>query len=224
MNILRIDASARLERSLTRKLATHFLETLLAGTPDSEVAKRDVGVTPPDFLTEAWIAAAFTPEKQRTEQDRRVLAESDQLIAEVKAADLILIATPLYNYGMPASLKAWFDQVVRIGRTFSFDLSRGDVPIEPTLSGKTLVILTSSGEFGFEPGGIRHADDHLVPHIQTIAKYLGAETIEIIRIEYQEFGDQRHDHSVERAFQNATTCAQKLTRSLNTHRAHKLHL
>jgi len=221
MNILRIDASARLERSLTRKLATHFLETLLTGTPSSEVTKRDVGFTPPGFLTEAWIAAAFTPEKQRTEQDRRILAESDQLIAEVKAADLILIATPLYNYGMPASLKAWFDQVVRIGQTFSFDLSRGDVPIEPTLSRKTLVILTSSGEFGFESGGIRHADDHLVPHIQTVAKYLGAETVEIIRIEYQEFGDQRHDHSVKRAFQNATTCAQKLTRSLSTHKAHK---
>jgi len=74
---------------------------------------------------------------------------SDILTGELVQSEIIVITTPMYNYGMPASLKAWFDQVIRINKTFSFDLARGDQPIEPIQSGKTLVILSASGEGGF---------------------------------------------------------------------------
>jgi len=114
-------------------------------------------------------------------------------------ADVIVIATPMYNYGMPAALKAWFDQVIRIDETFSFDLARGDWPLEPALSGKRLVVLTSSGEFGFETGGIRETRNHLQPHILTCSRYLGVEEHHFISIEYQEFGDSRHERSRTRA-------------------------
>lgn len=209
-NILKIEASARKAnhevtayRSLSRRLAQHFEERWLEQHGEDQFIYRDVGAMPPAFIGEDWIAAAFTPESDRSAAQQTLLALSDQLIDEVAQADLILIATPMYNYGMPASLKAWFDQVVRIGKTFSFDLARGDFPLQPILSGKTLVLLSSSGEFGFEPGGIRASMNHLGPHLRTLGHYLGIEYFHEIRIEYQEFGDERHRQSIERAYRSA---------------------
>ncbi len=145
------------------------------------------------------MAAAFARGPLSDEQ-RRLLARSDVLIDEVRRAEVILIAAPMYNYGMPASLKAWFDQVVRIGQTFSFDLARGDRPLRPTLSGKAVVALTASGEFGFAPGGLNEAHGHLLPHLRSCARYLGAASFDPISIEYQEFRDQRHEASKAAAF------------------------
>ena len=105
----------------------------------------------------------------------------------------------MHNYGMPTALKAWVDHVIRIGRTFSFDLERGDFPLRPILSGKHLALLTSAGEFGFEPGGVREAMNHLDTHIRAIQHYLGIAQTHHVAIEYQEFGDQRHKQSVDAA-------------------------
>ena len=207
--LLRIDASPRLSRSLSRALADTFVEAF-AEHGESEIAHRDLARTDSRFVDEAWIAAAFTPEADRTAEQRSALALSDSLIDELADAELLVIATPMYNYGMPAVLKAWVDQVVRVGKTFTFDLARGDFPLEPVLTGKTLVLLTSRGEFGFDPGGIRQGQDHLVPHFATIAKYLGADSLEHIGIEYQEFGDRRHDASVQAAHEAASVLAQRL--------------
>ncbi|MCW8126440.1 FMN-dependent NADH-azoreductase [Microbulbifer halophilus] len=205
--ILKIDASARRAdhevpayRSLSRGLSGHFEARWREHNGEDQFIYRDLGATPPDFVSEDWIAAVFTPERDRNAEQRALLALSDRLIDEVAQADLILIATPMYNYGMPASLKAWFDQVVRIGKTFSFDLARGDFPLQPMLSGKTLVLLSTSGEFGFEPGGIRESMNHLGPHLRTLSHYLGVEDFREIRIEYQEFGDERHRQSIDRAY------------------------
>lgn len=208
--ILRIDASARHARSLTRRLGDLFVAQWRAVEPSVDVVHRDLALTPPGFVTEPWIAAAFTPEDERDARASAELAESDALIAEVEAADLIVMATPMYNYGMPASLKAWFDQVVRIGKTFSFDLSRGDRPLEPILSGKSLVLLTAWGEFGFEPGGINADANHLTTHIATVSKYLGIEELRHIGIEYQEFGDYRFARSKAEADANVPVLAEAL--------------
>jgi len=117
----------------------------------------------------------------------------------------------MYNYGMPAALKAWFDQVVRINKTFSFDLARGDFPLEPIMSGKKLVLITSSGEFGFEIGGIREKMNHLGPHVETLGKYLGVEEFYEIKSEYQEFADERHIKS----FNDAQLSIEKLVKQLS---------
>lgn len=197
--ILQIEVSARTRRSLSRELSQAFREHWLELEPQAQITLRDLSLEPPSFVSEPWIAAAFTPPGQRQPEQHKRLEESNQLIAEIKAADIIAIASPMYNYGMPAVLKAWFDQVIRVGETFSFDLQRGDWPLAPLLSGKTLVVLSSRGEFGFEPGGIRASWNHLDPHIATCAHYLGAERRHHIAIDYQEFGDQRHRESIARA-------------------------
>lgn len=202
--ILTVTASARLERSLSRALARHFQQEWVAREPATKLIHRDIGQHHPPFISEAWIGAAFTPPMERTPEQLELLRPSDELIDEVIQADVVVIASPMYNYGMPAVLKAWFDQVIRIGKTFSFDLARGDWPLEPTLSGKRLVVLSSKGEFGFQPGERRHDMNHLDPHIATAARYLGANDKHFISIEYQEFGDERHQRSIRRAHESVT--------------------
>lgn len=197
--LLRIDASVRGERSLSRRLADVFMAEWARRRPADRIIGRDIGRSPPPFIDEAWIAAAFADPDARTPAQNAALAVSDELIAELEAADVLVVATPMYNYGLPAGLKAWVDQVVRIGRTFSFDLERGDLPLEPILAGKTMVLLTASGEFGFAAGGARAGMNHLDTHLRTLARYFGVDAIHHVGVEYQEFGDARHAASVERA-------------------------
>lgn len=212
VTLLHIDASARTDRSISRDLTARFVERWRVSRPDDEIVRRDVGATPPRFINQEWIAACFTPEKERTADQIAELAESDTLIGEIERSDLVLIGTPMYNYGLPATLKAWVDQVIRVNMTFSFDLARGDYPLEPILTDKTLVCLTSKGEFGFAPGGMRDAANHLDPHIHTFARYLGVVREHFISVEYQEFGDERHDASRRDAERDVIALAESLAR------------
>ncbi|TXL73342.1 FMN-dependent NADH-azoreductase [Vineibacter terrae] len=211
--LLRIDASAQLEdRSLTRKLTGIFTEEFLKAAPDTEIIVRDVGYEPIPAIDHRFIHAAFTPPHARERWMRERLALSDRLVDEVEEADIIVMGAPMYNYGLPTALKGWIDHVARIGRTFSFDPSRGDFPIEPILSGKKLVVLSSRGEFGFEAGGQRGHMNALDPAIAACAHYFGvdARTIETVAIEYQEFKDDRHYRSVEAAKRKTREIALRL--------------
>lgn len=196
--LLHVDASARATRSLTRRLSRRFVEAWAAANPRGTIVTRDLAAEPPPHLDEAWIGAAFTTAETRTEAQRRALAYSDRALAEVRAADVIVLGAPMYNYGMPSTLKAWFDHLVRVDETFSFDLARGDWPIEPLLDGKRLVVLSARGEFGFGAGGVRAGMNHLDPHLRTLAPFLGvrADAIDLVAIEYQEFEDARFAASV----------------------------
>ena len=209
-NILRIDASARQNGSLSRMLSDVFLEQWKQLNSSYRIMNRDVGSNPPPSIHESWIAAAFTPEESRNVDQRKSLQLSDRLIEELAWADIILMATPLYNYGMPSSLKAWLDHIVRIDQTFTFDLARGDRPLKPILGGKQLVLLTSTGEFGFGKGGINEGMDHLTPHIRSVAKYMGVEKIHQAGIEYQEFKDERHEASKKKAIADTKAIAFRL--------------
>lgn len=218
--ILHIDSSVRAisnanpqHDSITKKLAKRWVTRFKKYAEIDEYIYRDVGVRPPAFITQDWLGAVFTVESRRTLQQHRLLESSDELIAEVERANILLIATPMYNYGMPAQLKAWFDQIIRVNKTFDFDLARGDQPLSPILSGKTLVIVTSSGEYGFEKGGLNETASHLVPHLRTLSKYLGAEEVYEIASEYQEFADSRHRMSLQKAELEVDKLAHQLAES-----------
>lgn len=209
--LLAVHASARSAGSHSRRLTDAFLRRWRAQRPGDRVIQRDLAKAPPPPVTENWIRAAFTPAGERSEALREVLAPSDRLIAELEAAELLVIGTPMYNYGPPSPLKAWIDQVIRVNATFRFDPARGDWPLEPILGGKTLVLLTSHGEFGFAPGGVRAHMDHLASHLRTCAPLLGVERTHHVAIEYQEFGDTRHRRSVEAAHAEVDALARELT-------------
>ena len=142
MKLLRIDSSARSQTSdrssrgsHTRRLTERFTRRWLQQRPNDVLISRDVGQSPPHPVAEKWIGAAFTKPDQREPWMNEALAESDALINELIAADLVVAGVPMYNFGMPAQFKAYIDNVVRVGRTFGFDRSRPDDPYTPLLAG-----------------------------------------------------------------------------------------
>jgi FMN-dependent NADH-azoreductase len=213
MNVLSIQSSAGMDRSLTRQLSHSFLNLLSKEANNLSINHLDLVKDNPPFMTPDWIAGAFSKSEPTPEQ-KQALQKSDNYISQVAAADLLVLGAPMYNYGMPAVLKAWFDQVARINKTFSFDLSRGDQPIEPILSGKQLVLFTSSGEFGFNNGS-REEKNHLVPHLKSCIHYLGVDPLNDfhhVGIEYQEFKDSRYEASKQKAFELLPLLAKRILR------------
>lgn len=214
--VLYIGASARKysptqteHQSISKMLAAQFITAFKQHYKEAEIIHRDLSQYPPSFIDESFIGASFA-KGELSKAEQAVLRESDQLIDEVERADVIVIASPMYNYGMPAVLKAWFDQIIRINKTFSFDLARGENPIKPILSGKKVVLLSSWGEFNFKKGEPKYAFNHLSSHIEQLAPYLGADQFYEIASEYQEFGDERHQQSKEKAMLEVQTLAERL--------------
>jgi FMN-dependent NADH-azoreductase len=134
--VLRIDASARQTGSVTRALNDRVIDRLGA----TDVTHRDLTDALPQ-IDETWVGATFTAPSERTEAQRAALALSDTLVAELKAADVLVIGTPLYNFSIPASLKAWIDQIARVGETFQYT-TEGPVGL---LKGKKAIVNLASG-------------------------------------------------------------------------------
>jgi FMN-dependent NADH-azoreductase len=200
--LLQINSSGRTARSRTRHLTEWFVSRWRDWRPLDPILTRDVGSHPPPPVDEAWIAAAFTPPDQRTPAHRSALRLSELLIDELFRADFIVLGAPMYNFGMPAQLKAYVDQVVRVGRTFAFDPTNAGQPYRPLLApGKKMVVITSSGDTGFEPGGPMAHWNHLDPHLQTAFGFIGITDLTFIRVAYDEFADDRVAQSVAAAEQ-----------------------
>jgi FMN-dependent NADH-azoreductase len=203
--ILHIDSSARPGRSgeqahgsHTRRLTAHFVERYLQLDSGTKVIYRDVGAQPPSPVTGAWVHAAFTPPPQRETWMAEALAQSDALVDELLQADIIVAGVPMYNFGPPAQFKAWLDNIVRVGRTFGFDRSRPGEPYWPLLAdaGKQLVILSSRGDYGYDPGQRLEAINHVEGSVRSVFRYLGVTETYGAAIEYDEFGDDRLARSI----------------------------
>ncbi len=198
--LLLIDSSARTERSRTRHLTERFATGWRERRPLDTVIRRDVGVHPPAPVDAAWIAAAFTPAEQRTTDQHAALRLSETLVQELLDADVIVLGAPMYNFGMPAQLKAYIDQVVRVNRTFAFDPNDREHPYRPLVpAGKRMVLITATGDAGYEPGGPLAHLNHLEPHLQTVFGFIGVSDIRVVRVAYDEFPDERIDRSVQAA-------------------------
>lgn len=206
--LLHLDSSARSDSSErsrygshSRRLSERFVRRWRERRPDDEVVYRDVGTAPPSPVTGAWIHAAFTPHGQRLPWMHETLAESDALVDELIAADVIVAGVPMYNFGMPAQLKAWIDNVVRVGRTFGFDRNREGEPYWPMLAdgGKRLVLLSSRGDYGYGRGERLEALNHVEPGVLTPLHYIGITQAYTVAAEYDEFGGERLRASLERA-------------------------
>lgn len=155
-NILRIDASARSTQSVTRSLNDRIVERYHAAGA-ANVARRDLS-DPLPHISEDWVAANFTPDQSRNDTQRATLALSDELIAELRDADIVLIGLPVYNFGVPAALKAWIDLVARAGETFRY----GETGPVGLLNGKRAIVTVASGgtemgsDIDFATGYLQH--------------------------------------------------------------------
>ena len=219
--VLHIDSSARAggseqhrHGSHTRRLSARFVARWKAARPGDEVVYRDVGQQPPALVTGRWIHAAFTPPDAREPWMRETLAESDALVDELLAADLLVAGVPMYNFNVPAQFKAYIDNIVRVGRTFGFDRARVGEPYWPLLTeaGKKLVILSSRGDFGYGPGERLESMNHVEPSIRTAFGYIGITDVESEAIEYDEFADERLKASIALAERRVDALVDRLLR------------
>ena len=165
--ILQIDASARRQGSVTRDLTAR----IVAEHPAARVITRDLADGPVPQITEDWVAANFTPADSRTGAQRQALALSDALVAELKAADTLVIGLPVYNFALPAALKAWIDQVARAGLTFNYT---AEGP-QGLLKGKRAIVAMASGGTG-----AGSPIDFATPYIRHILSFLGITDVTVI--------------------------------------------
>ena len=153
-SILRLDTSARHAGSVSRELVDKIITRLGA---DSKIVTRDLADGVP-FVDEEWVNANFTPPAQRSAAQIAKLSISDDLVAELKAADTLVIGLPIYNFCVPAAMKAWIDQVARAGVTFQYT-ENGPKGL---LRDKRVIIVVASGgvpvgsEADFATGYMRH--------------------------------------------------------------------
>ncbi|POF29585.1 FMN-dependent NADH-azoreductase [Roseibium marinum] len=168
--ILQIDASARKAGSVTRELTGAIATQLLNRSPDAKVLIRDVSQGLP-FLDEEWVGANFTDPAERTAAQRLKLALSDTLVAELIAADTIIVGVPVYNFSIPAALKAWVDLIARAKETFKYT-QNGPVGL---LEGKKAYLAVASG--GTKVGS---EIDFAVNYLKHMLGFVGINDVTII--------------------------------------------
>lgn len=218
-HILQIDASARPgiagtdnHGSHSRHLTYEFVSQWQSGRSQDIVTYRDIGQNPPSFINHDWIASAFTPAERLEPWMKEALAESDQLVDELITADILVIGTPLYNFGMPAALKAWVDQVVRPGRTIEYDESNPTDPYVPKLADRPrqAIILSARGGVNMALGEEMAHMNHLEPNLTTALEFIGITRIHYIAIEGQEVGGEILAKSITEAIKKVATLVNEL--------------
>lgn len=177
--MLRVDASARCDDSHSRNLGDYFEQQWLASNPGSSVTKRDLVTQPVEQIRQATINGFYTPAADLNDELTAATALSDQLIGEVQAADVLLITTPMYNFTVPASLKAWIDQVVRIGHTFSYD---GDA-FSGLVNAHQAYVICAYGAPGYQPDGAFAQANFLAPYLRFLLTFLGVEEVDFVSVE-----------------------------------------
>ena len=192
--LLRIDASARTEESHSRALADEVEAAWFKAHPDGDVLVRDLARQPVVLINNDTINGYYTAPDELTDELRQATALSDELIAELKSADTLLISTPMYNFSVPAVLKAWIDQVVRINHTFSYDPDNGFAGL---IKNKNAYITTAIGaQFTGTPF---EAYDFLRPYLTSLLGFLGFEQVEIFSVESTTIDEQQMNNTRQEA-------------------------
>ena len=181
MNILQINSSARSSGSESTRLADAIVAKLQAANPAAVVNRRDLAANPHPLLDEAALQALFTPADQRSEAQAARVALDDALIAQVQAADAIVIGAPMYNFGITVQLKAWFDAIARAGVTFKYGAT-GPVGL---VTGKKVYVAIARG--GFHRDG---PSDTQLPHLKMFLSFLGMTDVQFVHAEGMGMGPE----------------------------------
>ena len=178
MKLLRIDSSAR-TASVTRQLTARAAEEWKENNPDGDVIHRDLSAIEIPPITDDWSATQLEASKLSPGQ-RSYLSTSDQMIEELRAADTIVIGAPMYNFSISSPLKAWIDQIVRIGKTFGY----GPNGPRGLLEMKKVIVITARGG-AYEKGTATEAFDFQVPYLRHILGFIGLTDVTFIHAENQ---------------------------------------
>jgi FMN-dependent NADH-azoreductase len=201
-NILILDSAATGSASVSRRLTESAADQLARRHPDARIVRRDIGAHPIPHLTEATVPAIRAGIVDSVEA-RDALALSDTLIAELKAADLVVIGAPMYNFGMPSTLKAWFDHVLRAGISFRYS-EKGP---EGLLTGKKAIVVEARA--GHYSDGPAAAMDHQEPHLRTLLGFIGITDGTVVRAEKLAFGPEAAEGAIADAIGRIASLAER---------------
>ena len=170
MQVLEVSGSGRTGDSVSRRLTGELIDALETREGRLSITRRDLSEGIP-LVDENWINANFTPEEERTAEQRETLAASDALVAELQAADVVVIGSPIYNFGVPAALKAWVDMIARARLTFRYT---SDGPEGLLKSKKAYLVIASGGVPVDSPV------DFATPYLRHVLGFVGITDVEVI--------------------------------------------
>ena len=193
MKILQINSSARSAGANSTRLADSITARLKAANPAAVVELRDLAANPHPVLDEAALGALFTPAEQRTPEQAARVALDDALIAQVQAADAIVLGVPMYNFGVPVQLKTWIDAIARAGVTFRYTATGP----EGLITGKKAYILAARG--GVYAGTPK---DSQTAYVRDFLGFIGITDVEFIYAEGLNMGDESKNAALAQAHQS----------------------
>ncbi|MFL6856671.1 MAG: FMN-dependent NADH-azoreductase [Allosphingosinicella sp.] len=188
-NILILDSAATGEESVSRRLTAAAADALRRRDPSVRIVVRDVGADPVPHLN-ARTVPAIRAGLAATDEAAAALALSDALVAELAEADVVVIGAPMYNFGMPSTLKAWFDHVLRARVTFRYTESGP----EGLMKGKKAIVVETRA--GFYSEGPAAAMDSQEPHIRNLLGFMGIDDVTFVRAEKLAFGPEAAEQAV----------------------------
>ena len=177
--ILRIDSSSRIEDSHSRKLADYFEIAWLEKYPQDTIVRRDLVKTQLPHLSNTAIAGFYTPAAEQTPEMKQAVALSDELVEELQSANILLISAPMYNFTVPSALKAWIDQIVRIGKTFAYD----GKSFAGLVKVRQAYIICTYGSSGYVGDGAFSSLNFLEPYLQGLFGFLGITQIKFFHLQ-----------------------------------------
>lgn len=172
--VLVIESSARQQGSVSRELTQQFIANWQAAHPADQVQVRDLAIDPVPHLDATLLGGWMTPSEQQSEAEKAALARSNQLTDELLAADVVVLAAPMYNFAIPSTLKAWLDHVLRAGVTFKYT----ETGPQGLLTGKRAFVLTARGGI-YAGSGL----DHQEPYLRQALAFIGIHDVQFIHAE-----------------------------------------
>ncbi|MEB0008441.1 FMN-dependent NADH-azoreductase [Pseudomonas sp. MH9.2] len=172
--VLIIESSARQQDSVSRQLTQQFISQWQVAHPADQITVRDLAINPVPHLDSTLLGGWMKPAEQRNETEQLALERSTQLTDELVAADVLVLAAPMYNFAIPSTLKAWFDHVLRAGVTFKY----GETGPQGLLIGKRAYVLTARG--GIYAGS---SLDHQEPYLRQVLGFVGIHDVTFIHAE-----------------------------------------
>ena len=198
MNLLHIDSSILGDYSVSRAISAAAVASLTAADPSITVVRRDLAAQDTPHLTGEIIAARMTDPAARTPDQARAAAEADAILDEFLAADIVVIGTPMYNFGIPSQLKAWIDHIAVGGKTFRY----GPNGPEGLAGGKRIILASARGGF-YGPESPVAALQHQESYLRGIFAFLGIPEIEVVSAEGINISPEQRQASLEAALVTA---------------------
>ena len=203
-NVLLVLSSPRGRESYSHRIAHQIVDEIHTHNPQAEVVVRDLTLEPLPHVDEAFVTGRVLPPERRSIEQAESLVLSDALIDEVNAADVIVLAAPMYNFGVPSALKAWIDHIVRPGRTFSYSKS-GPMGL---VRGKKAILVVARG--GVYSDGPMQASDFQESYLRSVLAFIGIVDLEVVRVEGIAMGEDALKQALQRARIHAKGIVRKI--------------